>query len=161
MASTKPIPEGFHTVTPHLVCADAAQAIEFYKKAFGAVEIARMPGPNGKIMHAQLRIGDSPVMLADEAPEWCSLGPHTLKGTPVTIHLYVNDADATFANAVKAGATAKMPVAEMFWGDRYGVLQDPSGHQWSVATHVRDYTEEQMRENMEKMMREQREKAPA
>ena len=161
MASTKPIPEGFHTVTPHLICADAAQAIEFYKKAFGAVEVSRMPGPNGRIMHAQLRIGDSPLMLAEEAPEWCSHGPRTLKGTPVTIHLYVNDADATFANAVKAGATAKMPVSEQFWGDRYGVLEDPSGHLWSVATHVRDYTPEQMRENMQKMMREMQQKAPA
>jgi uncharacterized glyoxalase superfamily protein PhnB len=148
---TKPIPQGMHTVTPHLICAGAADAIEFYKKAFGAVEMARLPGANGKLMHAMLRIGDSAVMLVDEAPEWGMLGPKALKGSPVTIHLYVDDADASAARAVKAGAKLTMPVADMFWGDRYGTLEDPFGHRWSVATHVRDVTPEEMQQAMKKM----------
>src|SRR5688572_6021307 len=110
MAKVDAIPKDMHSITPHLVCANAAKAIEFYKKAFGAVEEARLPGPDGKIMHASIRIGDSCVMLADEYPEWNSFGPKALKGTPVTIHLYVEDADATAANAVKAGAKLTMPV---------------------------------------------------
>jgi uncharacterized glyoxalase superfamily protein PhnB len=157
MANTRPIPEGFHTVTPMLVCANAAEAIEFYKKAFGAVEVTRLPGPDGKIMHAQLRIGDSPIMLTEESPQWKSFGPKALKGTPVTIHLYVHDADATVAQAARAGATVRMPVAEQFWGDRYGLLEDPSGHFWSVATKVHDYTPEQVQQNFRKMV----EKSPA
>jgi uncharacterized glyoxalase superfamily protein PhnB len=144
MSTVKPIPEGMHTVTPHLVCAGAAEAIEFYKKAFGAVEMGRMPGPGGKLIHAMVKIGDSPVMLVDEFPEWGGTGPKTLKGTPVTIHLYVNDADTVFKSAVDAGATAKMPMADMFWGDRYGVVIDPFGHSWSIATHIKDMTPEEM-----------------
>jgi PhnB protein len=144
--AVKPIPEGMHTVTPHLVCAGAADAIEFYKKAFGAIELARMPGPDGKLMHAMVKIGDSPVMLADEFPEWGSTSPKTLKGTPVTIHLQVPDADAVFKSAVDAGATVKMPMADMFWGDRYGIVIDPSGHSWSIATHIKDMTPEEMME---------------
>lgn len=151
MPSTKPIPDGFHTVTPHLVIAGAADAIEFYKKAFGAVEVTRLPGPDGKVMHAQVRIGDSPVMLADEMPACGSFAPATLKGTPVTLHLYVNDADAFVARAQAAGAKVVMAVTDMFWGDRYGVVQDPFGHQWSVATHVREVTPEEMREAMRQM----------
>lgn len=151
----RPIPEGFHTVTPHLVCAGAAEAIEFYKKAFGAVEVGRMPSPDGKIMHASLRIGDSPLMLADEFPDYGSLGPLALKGTPVVVHLYVNDVDAVFAQAIAAGAKPIMPPAEMFWGDRYGQLADPFGHRWSIATHTRDMTPEQMREEFQKMMAKQ------
>jgi uncharacterized glyoxalase superfamily protein PhnB len=148
MPNVKPIPEGFRTVTPHLVCDGAAEAIEFYKKAFGAVEIARLPAPNGRIMHAQVRIGDSPVMLVDENPECGSAAPTTLKGSPVSIHLYVNDADAFAARAAAAGAKVLMPVSEQFWGDRFGVLQDPYGHLWSVATHVRDVGPDEMREAM-------------
>ena len=136
--AVQPIPPGMHTVTPHLIVRGAAKAIEFYKKAFGATEEARLPGPNGMLMHASIRIGDSSVMLMDESPEWKSVGPQTLKGTPVTIHLYVKDADKTFDTAVKAGAKSVMPLADMFWGDRYGVLEDPFGHSWAVATHVRD-----------------------
>src|SRR4051812_21775589 len=124
-AAVKPIPEGMHTVMPHLICAGAADAIEFYKKAFGAEEMSRLPMPDGKVGHAMLRIGDSFIMLADEYPEWQSLSPKTLKGTPVTIHLYVTDADAQFERAVAAGAQVRMPLADMFWGDRYGVLEDP------------------------------------
>ena len=138
-------------VMPHLVCAGAAQAIDFYKKAFGAVEVMRLPGKDGRLMHAALEIGRATIMLADEMPEWGSLSPTSLKGTPVTIHLYVDDVDAFFARAVKAGATAKMPVADMFWGDRYGVLVDPFGHSWSVATPQREVTAEEMREAMKNM----------
>jgi uncharacterized glyoxalase superfamily protein PhnB len=148
------IPEGFHTVTPHLLCAGALDAHEFYKKAFGAVEIGRMPGPGGKIMHAEIRIGDSRLMLADAFPEYGSNGPLALKGTPVFIHLYVNDADAVFQQAVAAGARPIMPLADMFWGDRYGQVEDPFGHRWSIATHKRDLTMEQMQEGMQQMMQQ-------
>jgi uncharacterized glyoxalase superfamily protein PhnB len=149
-ANVKPVPEGMHAVTPHLICADAARAIEFYKKAFGAEEISRMPMPNGKLGHAMIRIGDSAIMLADEFPEWGSASPATLKGTPVTLHLYVANADAAFERAVGAGAQVKMPLADMFWGDRYGVLEDPFGHRWSVATHVRDVAPEDMAAAMQR-----------
>ena len=150
--TVKAIPEGMRTVTPHLVCEGAADAIEFYKKAFNAVENARMPGPNGKIMHAQIRIGDSNIMLVDDFPEQGCVGPKHLKGTPVTLHLYVEDVDASYKQAIDAGATARMPPADMFWGDRYGVLIDPFGHSWSIATHKRDLTPEQMQQGMKEMM---------
>ena len=146
--AVKPIPEGMHSLTPHLICAGASDAIEFYKKAFNAVEVGRMPGPGGKLMHAQLRIGDSALMLVDEMPEWGSFGPKSLKGSPVTVHLYVENVDATVAQAVAAGAKVTMPVDDMFWGDRYGKLEDPFGHHWSVATHTRDLTPDQIREGM-------------
>ncbi|NRR32840.1 VOC family protein [Oxalobacteraceae bacterium] len=150
-ATVKAIPEGMHTITPHLVCEGAAQAIDFYKKAFNAVELGRMPGPNGKLIHAMLRIGDSSLMLVDDFPEWGGFGPKALKGTPVTIHLYVQDVDASFKQAIDAGGTVKMPVADMFWGDRYGMLTDPFGHNWSLATHKRDMTPEQMQKEMKEM----------
>ena len=146
-----PIPEGMHTVTPHLICAGAAEAIEFYKKAFGAVELSRMPGPDGKIMHASFRIGDSVIMLNEEMPQWESFGPKTLNGSPVRIHLYVENADAAFEQAVRAGAKVTMPLDDMFWGDRYGKLEDPFGHQWSIGTHVREVGPEEMRKAMEQM----------
>ena len=151
MPAAKTIPNDMHTVTPHLVCAGAAEAIEFYKKAFNAIEVGRLPGPQGKLMHAMIRIGDSSVMLVDEMPEWCSLGPKSLKGSPVTIHLYVEDVDSVVARAVAAGAKVTMPVADMFWGDRYGKLEDPFGHQWSVATHLRDVSPEEMQQAMQNM----------
>ncbi|HJV00147.1 MAG TPA: VOC family protein [Burkholderiaceae bacterium] len=150
-APVRPIPEGMHTITPHLICEGAANAIEFYKKAFNAEELSRLPGPDGKIMHAMLRIGDSTLMLNDAFPDCGGFGPLALKGSPVTIHLYVKDVDATYKQAVAAGAEAKMPVADMFWGDRYGMLVDPFGHHWSVATHKQDLTPEQIREGMDKM----------
>ena len=134
------LPEGMHGVTPHLVCAGAAEALEFYKKAFDAVETVRLPGPGGKLMHAALIIAGATVMFTDEMPECGAMSPKTLKGTPVTIHLYVPDADAFYARAVAAGAKAVMPPADMFWGDRYGVLEDPWGHSWSIATHRHDLT---------------------
>jgi len=149
--AVRPIPEGYRTVTPHLVCDKAGEAIDFYKKAFGAVELARMPGPDGRIMHAELRIGDSAIMLADAFPEFGSQGPLALKGSPVTIHLYVNDADAVWARALEAGARPTMELADMFWGDRYGQVADPFGHLWSIATHKRDMTDEQIMEAMRDM----------
>ncbi|HEX3138545.1 MAG TPA: VOC family protein [Rhizobacter sp.] len=149
--SAKPIPDGMRSLTPHLVCDGAAAAIEFYKKAFGAIEESRLPGPDGRLMHGQVRIGDSALMLVDEWPEMGAVGPNKLKGTAVTIHLYVTDVDAAYARAVEAGAKATMPPADMFWGDRYGQLQDPFGHMWSLATHQHDYTPEQMKQNMSKM----------
>ena len=148
--AVQPIPSGMHTVTPHLVVRGAAKAIDFYKKAFDAREESRLPGPNGTLMHAEIRIGDSHVMLMDESPEWKSVAPQTLKGSPVTIHLYVKDADKTFDTAMKAGAKSVMPMTDMFWGDRYGVLEDPFGHTWSVATHTRDVSEKEMQEAMKK-----------
>lgn len=143
--STQRIPDGFHTVTPYLVVNGASAAIDFYKKAFGAEEVVRMPMPNdaGKILHAQVRIGNSYVMLADEFGG-CSTGPGDSGSTPVALHLYVEDADAAFARAVDAGAEVRMPLMDMFWGDRYGQLVDPFGHSWSIAMHVHDYTPEEM-----------------
>jgi PhnB protein len=146
MPQVKPVPDWMHTVTPHLICDGAADAIEFYKKAFNAVEMMRLPGPQGKLIHASIRIGDSVVMLADEFPEWGSFGPNSLKGSPVTIHLQVEDVDALFEQAVSAGAEVKMPVQDMFWGDRYGYLEDPFGHHWAIATHVRDVSPEELQE---------------
>ena len=145
-----PIPEGQHAITPHLVIKGAAEAIDFYKQAFGAEELCRMPFPNPdgtmKLGHAELRIGDSKLFLADEFPDCGSVGPG---GTsPVTIHLYVTDADATFDRAVEAGATVGMPLADMFWGDRFGKLIDPFGHHWAIAEHLEDLTPEQMMEKM-------------
>ena len=143
-ANVEKNPSCMRSITPHLICAGAADAIEFYKKAFGAEEMMRMPGPDGRLMHAAVKIGDSMVMLVDEMPEWGALGPKSLKGSPVTIHLMVDNVDEVYARAVAAGATAKMPVADMFWGDRYGKVVDPFGHDWSIATHVRDMTPEEM-----------------
>ncbi len=139
-----PIPEGFHTVTPHIIVADAVQAIEFYKKAFGARELSRFMMPDGKsLMHARIQIGDSIIMMAGEWPPMC-VAPKSRGGSSVTLGIYCEDADAVFARAVKAGCSVQMPLQDMFWGDRYGVLEDPSGHLWSIATHQHDYSEEQM-----------------
>ena len=146
----KPIPDGMHTVTPHLICAGAASAIEFYKKAFNAVEMGRLAGPQGKLLHGAIRIGDSTIMLVDEFPDWGALGPKSLKGSPVTTHLYVEDVDAFVARATAAGARITMPLQDMFWGDRYCKLEDPFGHQWSVATHVRDVSPDEMQQAAQK-----------
>jgi uncharacterized glyoxalase superfamily protein PhnB len=141
----KAVPDGFHALTPHLVVKGASQAIEFYKKAFGAEEIRRMPGPDGKsIMHAELKIGDSRLFLVDEFPEMDCRGPQSIGGSPVTIHMYVDDVDAAFEEALSAGAQVRMPLADQFWGDRYGVLTDPFGHIWSIATHKEDLTQEEI-----------------
>lgn len=149
--SVKPIPNDMRRVTPHLVVGGAAQAIEFYKKAFGAVEEARLPGPDGKLMHAMIRIHGDAVMLVDEMPQWNVFGPKSLKGSPVTLHLYVEDVDAAVKRAVDAGAKVTMPVADMFWGDRYGKIEDPFGHQWSLATHKRDVSMEEAKKAMAEM----------
>jgi PhnB protein len=135
-----------HPLAPHLVCAGAADAIEFYKKAFAAEELMRLPGEDGKLMHGCVRINGSPVMLVDENRDWGMLSPKSLEGTPVTIHLNVPDVDAYVDRAVKAGAKVIVPVADAFWGDRYGVIEDPFGHRWSVATHQRDLSEEELRQ---------------
>jgi uncharacterized glyoxalase superfamily protein PhnB len=152
MAKVKPVPDGYHTLTPYLVIRDAAKAIEFYKKAFGAKETFRMPGPGGKIMHAELQIGDSMLMLAEEMPEYGAKSPQALGGSPVNVFLYVEDADKVFNQAVAAGATVTMPLADQFWGDRYGKLADPFGHQWSVATHKEDVAPEEMVKRAAKAM---------
>jgi PhnB protein len=152
MGQVKAIPEGYHTIIPHLVVRGAAEAIDFYKKAFGAVEVARMPTPDGKIMHAHLKIGDSHLFLVDEMPfPGGGKSPQSLGGASVALHLNVEDADAVFNRAVAAGATAKMPPADMFWGDRYGQLADPFGHEWSVATHKEDVSPEEMKKRMQAM----------
>ena len=148
---TRPIPDGMHSVTPHLICAGASDAIEFYKKAFGAVELSRLEDADGKVMHAVVRIGDSAIMLNEEMPQWESFGPKHLKGSPVTIHLYVENADAIFEQAVRAGAKVTMPLDDMFWGDRYGKVDDPFGHHWSIGTHVRDVSPAEKQKAMERM----------
>ena len=143
----KPIPDGFHTITAHLVVSDAAKAIEFYKKALGAQEKARHMTPDGKgVMHAALKIGNSMLMLGNEFPPTC-LSPKSRGGTSVSLYLYVENADAAFERAVKAGCTVKMPMADQFWGDRFGQVEDPFGHQWSFATHKQDLTKDQIAAN--------------
>ncbi len=152
MSKVKPIPEGFHTATPYLIIRDTAKAIEFYQKAFGATERMRMPTPDGKIAHAEIQIGDSIIMMADENPQWGVQSPQALKGSPVSVFLYVPDVNATFQQAIAAGATEAMPLADMFWGDRYGKVVDPFGHRWDLATHVEDVAPEEMEERMKKAM---------
>ena len=138
------IPKGYHTITPYMTVRDAARAIEFYKQAFGAVERGAMKAPDGKIVHAELLIGDSIIMLADEFPQFGALSPQSTGGAGMGLHIYLEDVDAAFERAVKAGATVEMPVADMFWGDRYGKLADPFGHKWSIGTHKRDASMEEM-----------------
>ncbi len=151
--NVSPTPAGYHSLTPSLTVRNAAEAIEFYKRAFGAQELARMTAPDGKsIWHAELQIGDSRLMLNDEFPDMDgSKAPPTVGGTPVNLHLYVPDADAVFNAAVAAGATVTMPLADMFWGDRYGRLLDPYGHDWAIATHIEDPSEEEMMQRVQEM----------
>jgi uncharacterized glyoxalase superfamily protein PhnB len=150
--SVPAIPKGYHTITPYMTVRDAARAIEFYKQAFGAKERGVMKGPEGKVMHAELVIGDSIIMLADEFPEFGSLSPQSTGGSGTGLHIYIEDVDSAFDRAVKAGATVEMPVADMFWGDRYGKLRDPFGHKWSIGTHKADLTMEEMKKGMEEAM---------
>jgi PhnB protein len=152
--AAKPVPEGYHTVSPYLVIRDAAKAIEFYKQAFGARERYRMPGPDGRLMHAELEIGDSILMLSEEFPEMGAPSPQTLNGTTVSIFLYVPDVDAVFKKAVAAGAKELTPVADMFWGDRFGKVADPFGHQWQIATHKEDLTPEEMGKRAEEFFKQ-------
>ena len=149
----KAIPEDYHSVTPYMVVRDAARAIEFYKQAFGAVEKGVMKGPDGKVMHAELRIGDSIIMLGDEFPEFNALSPLSTGGSGMGLHIYTEDVDTAFDRAVKAGAKVEMPVADMFWGDRYGKLADPFGHKWSIGTHKRDVSKEEMEEAQNEFMK--------
>ena len=152
MAGVKPIPEGMHTVTPNLVIRDCAKAIEFYKRALGAQEMARMPAPDGKsIWHAELRIGDSMIFMNDEMPGMGRGAPSADAPVPVTMWLYVPDTDAAFKRAVDAGAKPEMPPTDMFWGDRFAMVSDPDGHKWSIATHTSDPTPAQMAEGMKAM----------
>jgi uncharacterized glyoxalase superfamily protein PhnB len=146
----KPVPERYHTVTPHLIVKGASEAIDFYKNAFGAEELGRAPGPDGKsIMHAEIKIGDSIIFLNDEFPDMEAKSPLSLNGSPVTIHLYVEDVDMLWKKAVEAGAKEKMPLQDQFWGDRFGVLEDPYGHQWSLATHIEDVSMEEVNKRAE------------
>jgi PhnB protein len=144
MSQVKPIPEGYHTLTPYLILRGAAEAIEFYKKAFGATEIMRLPGPDGKLGHAEIRIGDSPIMLADEHPEMGAKSPASLGGAPVSFVLYVKHVDSFVAQAVAAGAKIERPIENKFYGDRMGSVADPFGYQWHIATHVEDVSPEEM-----------------
>jgi PhnB protein len=148
-SQVKPIPQGFHTATPYLTLNDAARAIDFYQRAFGAQEVMRMNGPGGKIGHAEIKIGDSIIMLADEMPGSGSRSPQSLSGTTAGIFLYVENADAVFNQAVSAGAKVEAPLADMFWGDRFGSLKDPFGHSWSVATHKEDVAPAEMSKRMQ------------
>jgi len=152
MASrAKEIPKGFHTATPYLIVSDCARAIDFYKKAFGAEELFRMDGPEGKIGHAEIKIGDSIIMLSDEMPGH-TRSPLSLGGTAVNIYLYLKDVDQVFHRAVAAGAKVAMPLSDMFWGDRYGQVTDPFGHSWSLATHKEDIRPEELRKRAEAAM---------
>jgi PhnB protein len=149
----KAVPDGYHTATPYLSVTNAGEAIDFYKRAFGAEEIVRMPGPDGKsVMHAEIKIGNSMLMIADEWPQADCKSPKTLGGTSVNIFLYVQDADATFQKAVNAGAKATMPLMDMFWGDRYGKVVDPYGHSWGIATHKLDMTPEEIQKGQKEFM---------
>lgn len=147
MANVKPIPDGYHSVTPYLICDGAADAIEYYKKAFGATELFRMDH-DGKVGHAELKIGDSPIMLADEFPQMGYRSPKALGGTPVSIMIYVEDVDTVYQRAIDAGATEVKPLQDQFYGDRSGTLTDPFGHVWTVATHKEDVTMEEMNRRM-------------
>ena len=144
--AVKPIPEGYHSVTPYLIINGAAAAIEFYKKAFGATELFRFPAPDGKIGHAEIKIGDSPIMLADEFAEMGYKGPQALGGSPVSLMIYLEDVDTVFNRAVEAGASVKEAVQDKFYGDRTGTLTDPFGHVWHVSTHKEDVSMEEMEE---------------
>lgn len=144
--ATQPIPEGYSTVSPYLAVDDAAEAIDYYKKAFGAEETVRMDAPDGKIGHAELKIGDSHVMLSDPFPQASTTPPKELGGTSASIFMYVEDVDTVVQNAVDAGATVTMEVEDQFWGDRFGTITDPFGHLWSIATHVEDLTPEEIEE---------------
>jgi len=148
-----PIPKGYHSVTPYLCIRGTAQALEFYKKAFGAKEVLRMQGPDGKVGHAEIRIGDSHVMMADEFPKMGFLGPQSRGGSTVMLHLYVKDVDATVAQATAAGAALKRPIKDEFYGDRSGAVEDPFGHLWNISTHKEDVPPAELRRRSEEAMK--------
>jgi PhnB protein len=151
----KAIPEGYHTATPYLIIKGAAAALDFYKKAFGATELFRLAGPDGKIGHAEIRIGDSNIMLADEVPGMGYVSPQTLGGSPISLMLYVADVDKAFQQALAAGATTQRPVQDQFYGDRSGSLKDPFGHVWTISTHIEDIPPDEMRRRAETFMKQQ------
>ena len=151
--AVKPIPEGYHTVTPFMTVRDAASAIEFYKRAFGATERDVAKDPSGKVMHAELQIGDSVIMMSDEFPDYGALSPQSVGGSSMGLHIYVDNVDTAFDRAVKAGAQVEMPVMDQFWGDRYGKLKDPFGHKWSIATHTKDLSRDEMKQAMDDAMK--------
>jgi len=150
--AAKPVPEGYHTITPFLTVRNAARAIEFYKQAFGAEERGVMKDPDGKVMHAELKIGDSIIMLSDEFPDYGALSPESIGGSGMGLHIYLDGVDAAFDRAVKAGAHVEMPVMDQFWGDRYGKLTDPFGHKWSIGTHIKDMSMDEMKRGMDEAM---------
>lgn len=150
--AVKPIPEGYHSVTPYLILNDAAAAIDFYKRAFGATEVMRMPGPDGKIGHAEIQIGDSHIMLADEYPDMGARSPKSLGGSPVSIMVYVEDVDSIAKQALAAGAKETRPLKDQFYGDRSGTIVDPFGHIWTIATHVEDVAPDELQRRMKAMM---------
>jgi PhnB protein len=150
----KPIPEGYHSVTPYLIVSDAAGAIEFYKKAFGATELLRMPAPGGRVGHAELRIGDSRIMLADEYPDMGARSPKAFGGSPVSLHLYVEDVDAVAKQALAAGAKELRPIKDQFYGDRLGSVTDPFGHVWHISTHKEDLSPEELKQRAAKAMQQ-------
>lgn len=151
--AVKPIPDGYHTVTPYLVVKGAAKALEFYQQAFGATVTMCMEGPGGSVAHAEFKIGDSPIMLGDENPQWGATGPLTLGGTPTGICLYVPDCDGLFDRAVAAGARVERPLANQFYGDRSGTVIDPFGHKWTIATHIEDVPPDEMKRRMDEVMK--------
>lgn len=153
--AVKPIPEGYHTVTPYLVVNGAARAIDFYKKAFGATEVLRMAHPDGKVGHAELKIGDSHIMLADEVPEFGFRSPESYGGSPVSMALYVEDVEASFKQALDAGATELRPLQDQFYGDRSGTVTDPFGYAWTLATHTEDLSSEELQQRFEAYLEEQ------
>jgi PhnB protein len=145
-------PAGYHSVTPSIIVRGASEAIDFYKRAFGAEEVGRMPGPDGKIMHAEIRIGDSLLMLSDENPQWGALSPLSTNGLSSSLHIYVDDADAAFERALRAGATVRYPIEDAFWGDRYGKVTDPFGHEWGIATRMKELSSDEVRRAAEAWM---------
>jgi PhnB protein len=153
--AVRPIPDGYHTATAYLIVNDAARALEFYKRAFNAKEVMHLAGPDGKVMHAEMKVGDSPIMLADEFPEMGARSPQSFGGSPVSILLYVDDVDARFSQAIAAGATVQRAVTDQFYGDRSGTLIDPFGHVWSIATHKEDVSAEEMHRRFEASMKQQ------
>lgn len=153
MAKVSPIPPGYHTVTPYITVTNANEAIDFYKRAFGAEEIFRMPGPGGKVMHAEIKIGDSVIMLSDEFPEMGAKSPVTAGCTTGSLMVYVPDVDVSYDRAVKAGAKATHPLENMFWGDRYGQVTDPYGHKWQLATHVEDVSPAEIEQRQQEWMK--------
>jgi PhnB protein len=152
--TVKAQPDGYHSITPYLVTHDGAAAIEFYKKAFGATELMRLPGPGGKLMHAEIKIGDSPIMLADEFPEMGIRSAKSFGGSPVSIMIYTEDVDSMFAQAIAAGGIEKKPLADQFYGDRSGTIEDPFGHSWTIASHTEDVSPEEINRRFQEMVKQ-------